>query len=148
MTKGLTTSFLCLFFGGCLSGQSAEESAQAISMSINELMVTEMTPATDTLWGIEDPQTAEEWQVFVDAAEVVIDAGKTVKLGGTGPNDDEWASGPDWQVFADRLIGAGEDALVAAQNKDLEAMYAAGELLYPPCEECHIQFHPGVQGYE
>ncbi len=114
-------------------------------MSVNDLMITIVTPATDTLWGIEDPQTAEDWQVFVDAADVVIDAGRTMKNGGTGPNDAGWAADPAWQAFADALIGAGRDARQAAVNQDIEAMYAAGEVLYPPCEECHLQFHPGFR---
>jgi hypothetical protein len=132
----------------CTNGDTQEDATPVPTMSVNDLMVTMVTPATDTLWGIEDPQTDEDWQVFIGAADVVIDAGRTIKVGGTGPKDTEWAQNPEWQAFADRLIGAGEDAKLAAQNKDIEAMYTAGEVLYPPCEECHIAFHPGVQGYE
>ena len=119
--------------------------AETTRMSINDLMVEVITPATNTLWGIEDPKTEEEWQVFIDAANVVIEAGETVKIGGTGPMDNEWADEPDWDAFADRLINAGKDARAAAINKNIDAMFTAGEVLYPPCEECHIQFHPGVQ---
>lgn len=115
------------------------------TMSVNDYMVTVVTPATDTLWSIEDPQTDADWQVFIDAANIVIEAGETIKVGGTGPNDNDWASDPAWDAFADTMIGAGVDARNAANNKDVEAMYTAGEVLYPPCEECHIQFHPGVQ---
>ncbi len=114
-------------------------------MSVNDLMITLITPATNTLWGIEDPQTAEDWQVFIDAADLVIDAGRTIKVGGTGPKDTDWAADPAWQAFADALIGAGRDARQAAMDQDIEAMYTAGEVLYPPCEECHLQFHPGVR---
>lgn len=126
----------------------ADDEAPVPTMSINDLMVTAVAPATDTLWGIDDPQTDEEWQVFIDAANRVIEAGNIIKIGGTGPNDTMWAESPDWQGFADRLIGAGVDARTAAENKDIEAMWTAGEVLYPPCEECHMQFHPGVQGYQ
>jgi cytochrome c556 len=130
-------------------GCNAEESeAPAPTMSINDLMVTVVTPATDTLWGIEDPQTDEEWQVFIDAADTVIDAGRIIKVGGTGPDDNVWAADPAWQAFADQLISAAEDARRAAANKDLDGMFTAGEVLYPPCEECHIQFNPGVEGAE
>lgn len=115
------------------------------AMSIMDLMVTVITPATDTLWGIEDPQTDEEWQAFIDAANIVIEAGKTVKAGGTGPNDNTWASDPAWDAFADVMISAGIDALEAARMQDVDAMFDAGGVLYPPCEECHIQFNPGVQ---
>jgi hypothetical protein len=123
----------------------ADESDQALTaMTINDLMVNVVTPATDTLWGIEDPQTDAEWQVFVDAANTVIDAGNAIKAGGTGPSDDEWAANAEWQAFADRLIAAATDARQAAREKDLEAMWSAGDVMYPPCEECHLQFHPDL----
>jgi len=145
MIRQLLVLSVCLTLVGCMNRQAQEEEAPVPTMSVNDLMVAVVTPATDTLWGIEDPQTDEDWQVFIDAADVVIDAGKIIKVGGTGPNDTEWASNPEWQAFADRLIGAGVDARAAAENKDVEAMYTAGEVLYPPCEECHIAYHPGVQ---
>jgi hypothetical protein len=145
MTRTFWLVFSALISSACSSGGSQDDAAPVPTMSINDLMVAVITPATDVLWGIEDPQTDEEWQVFIDAAEVVIDAGKTIKVGGTGPSDNAWAQSPQWQEFADQLISAGEDAKLAAQDKNLEAMFAAGDVLYPPCEECHIAFHPGVQ---
>lgn len=134
-----------VFSSGCQDATSEVAESPEPTMTVMELMVTVMTPATDTLWGIEDPQTDADWQVFVDAANVVIQAGETIKAGGTGPNDNKWASDAAWDAFADTLIGAAIDAREAANNKDIEAMYTAGEVLYPPCEECHIQFNPGVQ---
>ena len=148
MTRTFLAISSVLISAACSSGETPKDAAPVPTMSINDLMITVVAPATDTLWGIEDPQTEQDWQVFVDAAELVIDAGKTIKVGGTGPGDGEWARNPEWQAFADQLINAGEDAKRAARNKDLEAMYTAGEVLYPPCEECHLAFHPGVQGYE
>ncbi len=133
-----------LLLGAC-QDTTSEEEVPVPTMSVNDLMVTIMTPATDTLWGIEDPQTDEDWQVFIDAANAVITAGETIRVGGTGPNDNTWAGDPAWDAFADVLISAGVDARTAANNKDIEAMYAAGDVLYPPCEECHLQFHPGMQ---
>lgn len=118
------------------------------TISVNDLMVTIVTPATNTLWGIEDPQTDAEWQVFIEAADAVIDAARIIKVGGTGPNDNEWAANAEWDAFADQLIQAGIDARAAAENRDVEAMYTAGEVLYPPCEDCHNQYHPGVAPYQ
>lgn len=149
MSRFLISASLGLLVVATACGQADDEPATpAPTTSVMELMVAVVTPATDTLWGIEDPQTEEEWQVFIDAADVVINAGETIKVGGTGPNDNEWAADPEWQAFADRMIGAGVDARKAAEEKNLEAMYTAGEVLYPPCEECHIQFNPGVAEYQ
>lgn len=129
----------------CVSTVSGDEPAAVIPGSVNDVMISVIAPATNTLWGIDDPQTDEDWQVFVDAADAVIKTSTVIKAGGAGPDDAKWAESLDWQAFADRLIEAGTDAREAAQNKDVEAMYAAGDILYPPCEECHIQFHPGLQ---
>ena len=129
----------------CTMGQDADDVIEP-TMSVNDLMLTIVTPATNTLWGIEDPQTDADWQVFIDAADATIDAARTIKVGGTGPNDNAWAEDPVWQAFADQLIAAGEAAPQAAVDQDIEAMYTAGEVLYPPCEECHLKFHPGVAG--
>ena len=139
----LATSAILLLL---LQPASRADEAQEPTVPIMELMVAVVAPATDTLSGIEDPQSDAEWQVFIDAANTIIDAGRTMKVGGTGPNDHEWAADPAWQAFADQLIGAAEDARAAAENQDVEAMYTAGEVIYPPCEECHLQFNPGVTG--
>ncbi len=72
--------------------------------SVNNLMLTVITPATNTIWGIEDPQTDEESQVFIDAASQVIEVAIQIKAGGSGPNDSAWAEGPAWQRFTDVLI--------------------------------------------
>jgi cytochrome c556 len=113
---------------------------------VNDVMVAVITPATNTIWGIEDPQTNEEWQVFIDAAAQVIDAANTIKAGGSGPQDSTWANDPDWQRFADVLIESGVEIQAAARARDLDTlMDVSNEKMYPPCEECHLQFHPGMQ---
>jgi hypothetical protein len=129
----------------CVSNVSGDEPAAVIPDSVNDIMISVIAPATNTLWGIDDPQTDADWQVFIDAADAVIETATDIKDGGAGPSDQQWAESPDWQAFADRLIAAGTDARKAAEDKDVDAMYAAGDILYPPCEECHIQFHPGLQ---
>lgn len=116
--------------------------------SINELMLDVVTPATNTLWGVADPQTDADWNVFVVAASQVIAAGEQIKRGGSGPDDMTWAADPAWQAFADTLIAAANNARDAANAKNLDALFEANDVLYPPCEECHIQFHPGVGAEE
>jgi hypothetical protein len=114
--------------------------------SVNEVMLTIVTPATNTIWGIEDPQSAEEWQVFIDAAAQLIDAATRIKDGGNGPKDSTWASDPEWQRYADVLIESGKDIQAAARDRDLDTLInVSNDKMYPPCEECHLIFHPGMQ---
>ena len=129
-----------------LAGQA--DDTQEPSTTIMDLMLTVVAPATDTLWGIEDPRSDAEWQVFIDAADAdYCCGGNTLKIRVVpGPNDDEWASGPcmaglsssNWSMpLSSRSRGR-------RRTRTSTAMYTAGEIIYPPCEECHIRFHPGV----
>jgi len=115
------------------------------TMPIKQLMETTITEASNTLWGAYDPPaSAEQWDALEKAALVLIDAAKITAVGGTGPMDNEWAKQPAWKPFNDALLAASEAALKAARTKDHTALLAAGDVLYAPCEGCHLQFNPGV----
>lgn len=122
-----------------------DESAET---TIMELMLTRITPASDVLWGADDPQTKAEWQVLTDAANKLIAAFEDVKQGGTGSNDDEWASSDKWQAYVNAEIDALENAKSAITAQDMDGLWAAGDALYTPCEACHIDFNPGVTSGE
>lgn len=135
--------------GGCTADENADiattEQPQATEPSIMELMVTEITPLTDTLWGIEDPQTDAEWQVYRDAADATIAAFEQTKRSASGVNDAKWIADPKWQAYADEVIAAGEMYIAAINARDMDAIFAAGDALYTPCENCHLDFNPAVQ---
>ena len=107
-----------------------------------------ITPASNALWSVEDPQSDADWQELADAADALVDASEKIRRGGSGPNDMEWAADPAWQSFLSTLAGAASDAQDAAVAKDLDSLLDANDVLYPPCEECHLQFHPGVREQE
>ena len=58
--------------------------------------------------------------------------------------DNEWAKQPAWKPFYDAMLAASEAALKAIRAKDHAALLSAGDVLYPPCEGCHLLFNPGV----
>lgn len=125
---------------------NAQEPVEILPGSVNDIMVSIITPATDTIWGIENPQTDEEWQVYIDAAAELIDAAARIKTGGAGPKDSTWANDAEWQRFADMLIESGKQVSAAAAARNLDALIeVSNDMMYPPCEECHIMFHPGLQ---
>lgn len=116
------------------------------TVSVNDTMINIITPATNKLWGVEDPQTQAEWQELANAAAAVVDAARSIRKGGSGSKDMQWSANPEWQALADRMLAAANDARSAAIEKDMESLLKANDVLYPPCEECHLQFHPGVNG--
>jgi len=113
-----------------------------------EVMIVTITPATDILWGVDDPQTDEDWQVLDDAAVTVIEAFERTRNGGAGPNDNTWAADAKFQTYIDEDIAASNAARTAIAAKDLDALFEAGDALYSPCENCHIDFNPAVSREE
>jgi hypothetical protein len=129
------------------SAQQAAAPAFEPLVSIKELMEKAITPATNTIWNaFEPPASDEQWLALEEAAVTLLAAANVMALGGTGPMDDAWVREPAWQAFNAVMIAAGRDALDAARARDHEALLAAGDVLYPPCEGCHLQFNPGVVG--
>lgn len=114
-------------------------------VSVRELMEKTITPATNQLWSAYNaPKTPAEWRVMEEAAVTLLAASSLTGTGGTGPMDAEWARQPAWQAFNEAMIAAGKAALDASRKQDAEALLAAGDLLLPPCEGCHLQFNPAV----
>lgn len=146
-TGSILTSCAFVVAGAALALLVATKVSMADEpVSVNDTMINVITPATNTLWGVEDPQTEADWKELADAAALVVEAARSIRQGGSGSKDMQWSANPDWQAFADRLIAAAEDASAAAKAMDLESLLDANDVLYPPCEECHLQFHPGVNG--
>jgi cytochrome c556 len=114
-------------------------------MPIKQLMETTITDASNAIWAASDPPTTDEqWKSLEQAALDLVAATKVNAVGGTGPMDNEWAKQPAWKPFNDTMLAAGEAALAAIRKKDHDALLAASDALYPPCEGCHLVFNPGV----
>jgi len=110
-----------------------------------QLMETTITDASNAIWNAFDPpKSDEEWAALEKAALTLIDATKLNAVGGTGPMDKEWAAQPAWKPFNEAMLQASQGALKAIRAKNHEALLAASDQLYPPCEGCHLQFNPGV----
>lgn len=116
-------------------------------VTIKELMEKTITPATNTIWNAYEPPADEaQWIALEEAAVTLLAAANVVAIGGTGPMDNQWVKEPAWKGFNQGMINAGVDALAAIRARDHDALLAAGDALYPPCEVCHELFNPGVVG--
>jgi hypothetical protein len=114
-------------------------------ITIKELMEKTITPATNTIWSAYEPPADEaQWSALEEAAVTLLVAANVTALGGTGPMDNVWAMEPAWKAYNQVMINAGLDALKAIRARDHAALLSAGDVLYPPCEGCHLQFNPGV----
>jgi hypothetical protein len=115
-------------------------------VTVKEVMEKTITPATNSLWNAAESPTDEQWAALEEASITLLVAADVIARGGTGPRDAGWVSSPVWAAFNDAMIKAGFDALKAVRARDPAALMAAGDVLYPPCEGCHLQFNPGVAG--
>jgi hypothetical protein len=113
-------------------------------VTIKDVMEMTITPATNTMWNVPDRPTEEQWLALEQASITLLVAADAIGRGGAGQSDAEWASNPAWAAFNQAMIKAALDALKATRARNSEALLAAGDVLYPPCEGCHLQFNPGV----
>jgi hypothetical protein len=113
-------------------------------VTIKEVMEMTIAPATNTIWNVPDRPTDEQWVALEQASITLLVAAEAIARGGAGQRDAEWAGNPAWAAFNDVMIKAGLDALKAIRARDSAGLIAAGDVLYPPCEGCHLQFNPGV----
>ena len=131
---------------GAVSGAASGAAFEPL-VSVMELMQQTITPATNQLWSAwEPPATPAEWRLMEEAAITLLAASSLTGMGGTGPMDGVWVRDPAWQAFNQAMIQAGQAALTASRNQDADALLAAGDLLLPPCEGCHLAFNPAVIG--
>lgn len=82
MNRIILIAMLLALLATSTSKSQGAEPAAITSGTIMEVMVVTITPATDILWGVDDPQTDEDWQVLDDAAVTVIEAFERTRNGG------------------------------------------------------------------
>ena len=133
------------FAAALLRAQDGASVAHA-RLTVKEVMEKTITPVTNTLWNLPDTPTDAQWASLEEAAVTLLVAANAVGEGGDGPMDEQWAKNPAYQAFNRAMIEAGNAALTAVRARNLEALQAAGDVLYPPCEGCHNAFNPGVVG--
>lgn len=127
-----------------ITGAHSTAAAEPPLVTIKEVMELTITPATNTLWNVPERPTDEQWAALEQASITVLVAADAIARGGAGESDAKWVGNPAWAAFNEAMIKADLDALKAIRARDFQALLAAGDVLYPPCEGCHLQFNPGV----
>ena len=125
----------------CLSVGLAQTYDHQPLLSVKEIMNGMITPSTTTIWGAYQLETDAQWQEVRNAALSVLAAGNLLQIGGVGEGEVVMASEADWKTYNLQMIEAARLVISAADNKNEEALFAAGnDALYPPCESCHQQY--------
>ena len=116
--------------------------------SVNEMMVMIVDHPGELLWDVEKPGRApksdEDWYQLETHAAALATAATVVQLGGTGPNDKNWAADPVWRASAEKLATTALLARGAARAKDMPALIKANSQIVDACEACHAKFKPDI----
>ena len=85
------------------------------------------------------PQTDEEWESVWAAGVSLAESGNLLMMAPRAV--DEGA----WMQFSRSLVEAGSAAAAAAQARDVERVFAAGEQVYNVCTACHARYASDLQ---
>jgi hypothetical protein len=80
------------------------------------------------------PRTDEEWEVVVNSAAALIEAGNLLQMGNRVVDKSNWVK------MSQAMTNAGIKALKAAQAKNADDVMAIGEDLYNSCNNCHQRY--------
>lgn len=120
-------------------------------MSVLELMQAVVVPAAETYWSsvqitVDEtgeheffPESDAEWTAVRLAALTIAESGNLMMI-----EPREVDKGP-WRLYSRELIDAGIAAAAAAEAKDTDAVFAAGEQVYNVCSACHMRYTPGLR---
>lgn len=141
MKKKIMIIAVSLFSLLCLSVSLAQTDERRSLLSVKEIMNGLITPTTTIIWGAYQLETDAQWQEVKNAALSVIAAVNLLQFGVAGEGEAAAAVEADWKTYNQQMIEAARLVMLAADNKDEEALSAAGnDALYPPCESCHQQY--------
>ena len=82
------------------------------------------------------PTTEEGWQELVDAGIELVAMGKDLedKIDTEDPRSDAW------QAYAAAIAEVSQKLIVAAEEKNKQAIFDEGVVLYQVCRACHGTF--------
>lgn len=129
--------------------------------SLQELMLKQVVPASNTIWALAEPATPETWRMAMDSAEALIQAGamiintdRPVVIEGQVMQGSEEPGSPtpeqvlgrikaapaDWRQHAEAMQASARKIQTAAASQNLEQVMDAGNELYDTCDSCHQKF--------
>lgn len=126
--------------------RSASGEPLTLPVSLNAVMVALVNQAADPIWRAawRNPQTDRDWRDLERMAYQLEVAGALLVIPGSGPEDANWVSDPQWRKWAGRLEAAGARAVEAVAARDIDHIARAGDEIVDVCEGCHIDFKPDL----
>jgi hypothetical protein len=92
----------------------------------------------------EMPLTESDWLAAELASINLIGSATLITLPGTGPQDAEWVSDPDYRHWAEAMQSASISAGAATLRKDRAGFLAAANRIAIACQSCHSIYRPDI----
>ena len=107
--------------------------------TMSQLMVHLIYPTSDAIFYIltRTPTSTAEWGALEGQALMLAESANLLMMPSRARGHEQWIED------ARLLLDAGEAALKAAQDRDVEALSELNEQLYQSCITCHQHFRPG-----
>ena len=133
---------------GACAGEPQELPFRPVA-SVSELMSTMIDPAADVVWdavgtvitndGVEhwEPETDDEWAVVLGGAMTLTESANLLMIGDRARDQETWMR------MSQAMVAAGQLAVEAAENQDVDAIYGVGEAVYNACDSCHTLYWIG-----
>jgi hypothetical protein len=150
-----------LFLGGCASAPTPPAPTSELPpppvpstapfmpvATVLELMESVIAHAAEEYWGavlvvVDEngetehyPQTDEQWEEVWAAAMSIAESGNLLMMAPRAVDNGAWMQ------FSASLVEVGVLAAAAAQAKDPERVFEAGEQVYNVCTGCHMRYIP------
>ena len=137
--------------GGNSGGDAGDTAASDRAVRVQQLMANEVQPTAEVYWnsagyvvdesGETDltPTTEEGWAATLEATRKLQQLGELLQA-------PEYAEGrgEDWIQFSKSLVEISKRAEQTALDRDSEAIFEVGGVIYRVCSACH-QVYPASQ---
>jgi hypothetical protein len=119
--------------------------------TVLELMQSVIVHAAETYWdsvqvtvdetGVHEryPESDEQWEQVWAAALTIAESGNLLMMTPRAVDDGAWMQ------FSRSMIDAGVEAAAAAEARDVDRVFAAGEQVYNACSGCHGRYAVELQ---
>jgi cytochrome c5 len=118
-----------------------------LPLPINAVMVAMVDFAADGIWrpaASETPLTDKQWLLAEQDAVNLVASTTLITTAGTGVNDAEWVTEPDWRRWAKEMQATALEAKAAVDQKDQARLQLVGDRLVEICQTCHQKYKPGL----
>jgi len=120
-------------------GSTAQEHTIVAVATVKQLCEGVITASSDAIFNVgrEIPSNDDEWRVVHDSALLLAESGNLLMLGNRARDRDQW------MAMAQELVESGVTAVEAAEGRDVDALFKAGDQIVVVCEKCHEPYRDG-----